>query len=272
MVKPSQGHFIEGIGDDLLYGLGAFLGFMLMTVSALGYFWSTRGSNEEQAIHPDSHEEVESTRTRIQNTQHQNRNGPQNSGQVNQEVSNLGDRHDRNNIRCPICIDEANFSIETNCGHVFCAVCIITYWRTGSWRGPVRCPVCRQVVTILLLNGQETRTNTEENRNIVRNIQEYNRRFSGEPRSLMDYLHDLPTLLRHCLSDFFSIGGLLVMFRVRVILCFIAAIIYFISPLDIIPEAAFGLLGFLDDFMIMLLLAVYVSIIYRQVVAQREAV
>ena len=59
------------------------------------------------------------------------------------------------------------------------------------------------------------------------------------------------------------------MFRVRVVVCVIAAFVYFISPLDLIPEAVFGLLGFLDDVFIILLLAIYISIIYRQIVEAR---
>ena len=59
------------------------------------------------------------------------------------------------------------------------------------------------------------------------------------------------------------------MFRMRVVVCFFAALLYFISPLDLIPEAAFGLLGFLDDFFIIGLLAIYISIIYRQVIEAR---
>lgn len=86
---------------------------------------------------------------------------------------------------------------------------------------------------------------------------------------LLDYIRDLPTLLRHAVTEFFSMGGLIWMFRMRVIICFIAALLYFVSPLDIIPEAAFGILGFLDDLFIFLLLAIYVSIIYRQVMESR---
>ena len=85
----------------------------------------------------------------------------------------------------------------------------------------------------------------------------------------MEVLRDLPTLLRHCLSELFSVGGLVLMFRMRVLICFAAAILYFISPLDIIPEAAFGFLGFLDDLFILLLLAIYISIIYKPFVAER---
>jgi RING finger protein 170 len=86
---------------------------------------------------------------------------------------------------------------------------------------------------------------------------------------LIDYIRDLPTLLRHTWSEFFTVGGLIMMFRIRIVVCVIAAFVYFISPLDIIPEAAFGILGFLDDVFIVLLLAIYISIIYRQFVEAR---
>ena len=86
---------------------------------------------------------------------------------------------------------------------------------------------------------------------------------------LIDYLRDLPTLLRHAFTEFFTVGGLIWMFRLRILVCFIAAFVYFISPLDIIPEAVFGVLGFLDDAFILLLLAIYVTIVYRQYVRSR---
>lgn len=59
------------------------------------------------------------------------------------------------------------------------------------------------------------------------------------------------------------------MLRIRVLICFMAAIMYLISPLDLIPEAVFGILGLLDDLFIVLLLALYVAMIYRQFLANR---
>ena len=59
------------------------------------------------------------------------------------------------------------------------------------------------------------------------------------------------------------------MFRFRIGILVLAAFLYLISPLDILPEAVFGIIGFLDDIFIILLLAIYISIIYRQVVATR---
>ena len=86
----------------------------------------------------------------------------------------------------------------------------------------------------------------------------------------MDYLYDLPALLRHLLKEFFSVGGLVIMFRARIVLCVVAIVVYLVSPLDILPEAVLGILGLLDDLFVLLLVLVYMTIIYRQVVAQRD--
>ena len=143
----------------------------------------------------------------------------------------------------------------------------------------------------------------QERTNVIREIHNYNRRFSGAPRpvctrvllnfwtnscfyfwinlSLLlpnlsspktqwsDYLYDLPTLLRHLTNDFFSFNGLMYMFRIRIVLCVVAAIMYLISPLDMIPEAVFGIFGLFDDIVILLLLAIYVTIIYRRFLSSR---
>jgi len=78
-------------------------------------------------------------------------------------------------------------------------------------------------------------------------------------------------MLRYCLAEFFSFSGLLWMFRLRVLLCFVVALFYLISPLDIIPEAVFGFFGLLDDVFVTLLLAVYISVIYRRLITERAA-
>lgn len=100
-------------------------------------------------------------------------------------------------------------------------------------------------------------------------VNDYNRRFSGQPRSIMERIMDLPTLLRHAFREMFSVGGLFWMFRIRIILCLMGAFFYLISPLDFVPEALFGILGFLDDFFVIFLLLIYISIMYREVITQR---
>lgn len=65
--------------------------------------------------------------------------------------------------------------------------CIITYWKTGRWLGPVACPNCRQTVTILMnyFTPDELREDDSELKNtVLTEVLNYNRRFSGEPRSV----------------------------------------------------------------------------------------
>jgi RING finger protein 170 len=43
---------------------------------------------------------------------------------------------------------------------------------------------------------------------------------------------------------------------------------YLLSPFDIIPEAAFGLIGLLDDLVIVAMFLIYASVLFRNLVAQ----
>ncbi|XP_043094885.1 E3 ubiquitin-protein ligase RNF170 [Puntigrus tetrazona] len=168
-------------------------------------------------------------------------------------------------------------STETNCGHLFCGPCIIAYWRYGTWLGAINCPICRQMVTLLFPLFHDTGLSAQtpdgqvEPALVLSDINDYNRRFSGQPRSLLDRLRDVPTLLRHAFREMFSVGGLFWMFRIRILLCVLGALTYLASPLDFIPEGVVGLLGFMDDFFVILLLFIYISIMYREVVTQRLA-
>ncbi|CAL1529550.1 unnamed protein product [Lymnaea stagnalis] len=253
---PRRSNLIEGVGNEVLFG------FVTFTSSLVGIlFYLNHRQRLGTTIHPDSATEVASTREQLQNE-------AQGSQRPNQRRANH--RND-GQLTCPICLGSASFAVETNCGHVYCGHCFIMYWEHQTWMGAVRCPSCRTQVSLLLLNftSQEHALETDERLQVIDKVNQYNRRFSGEPRTIQEYLQDLPTLLRHAFQEFFSVGGLMWMFRFRIVILVIAAFIYLVSPLDILPEGAFGLIGFLDDIFILLFIAVYISIIYRQVVAGR---
>ncbi|XP_013789291.1 E3 ubiquitin-protein ligase RNF170-like, partial [Limulus polyphemus] len=150
--------------------------------------------------------------------------------------------------------------------------CVLLCWKHGNWRNGISCPVCRQQVSVLLCcfpDQHKRNESKEEIKQILTEINNYNRRFSGAPRPWSEYVSDLPVLLRHMLSEFFSVGSFMYMFRLRVVLCFMAAIMYLVSPLDMIPEALFGIFGLIDDLFIVFLLSVYITIIYRRFLATR---
>ena len=60
------------------------------------------------------------------------------------------------------------------------------------------------------------------------------------------------------------------MSRFRVIVCLVTGVLYAIMPVDLIPEAFLGLLGLVDDVIVIAFLLIQVSVVYRTVVANRD--
>lgn len=85
----------------------------------------------------------------------------------------------------------------------------------------------------------------------------------------MEWYHDAPTLLRHFFQDLFSPQGLLQLWRLRIIMMLLLMIMYLLSPFDLLPEAALGVFGLIDDLMFLLIILIYCTIVYRQVVAHQ---
>lgn len=250
-----ESSLIEGVSNPVLL-------VVILSVALLGALATLLCRNEHHRIHPESQEHVRAVRQQLQ---------------TEQDTSSEPRRQYYSDMFCAVCLQQAELPVETNCGHLYCGSCIIAYWRYGTWPGAINCPICRQLVTLLFPLFQDTgrTTQTEDDQigpaAILGHVNDYNRRFSGQPRSLQDHLRDVPTLLRHAFREMFSVGGLFWMFRIRILLCLVGALAYLASPLDFIPEAVFGLLGFMDDFFIILLLFIYISIMYREVVTQRLA-
>ncbi|KAK0152872.1 E3 ubiquitin-protein ligase RNF170 [Merluccius polli] len=183
---------------------------------------------------------------------------------------------------CPVCLQTANFPVTTNCGHLFCATCLIAYWRYGSWLSAISCPVCRQEVNTLhrLFSESESDRRSKE---VVGDIRDYNKRYSGAPRKVMDYLCDAPLLLHLWARGLTAVGGLVCLFFFRVALCCVGTVVSFSShPLHTVSpssspsssslethQSLCGLLGILDDLVVVVLLLICVINIHQQMAPER---
>ncbi|XP_055946466.1 E3 ubiquitin-protein ligase RNF170-like isoform X1 [Argiope bruennichi] len=256
-MNSNENYIVEGIGNEVLVSVTGFVCIIVGSYFLYQRLMHTRLFDARPDQPSSSAQQLSLVSDRF--------NGNADPNMQRSTRAHYGSDH-----QCPVCLNEPHYPVETNCGHLFCAQCVITYWRHGNWMGAIHCPVCRQLVTALLqcFTNSSDLSSTERVR-LLEEINDYNRHYSGEPRPWLDYLWDLPTLLRHAGSEFFSVGGIMYMFRLRIFLCFIAAVMYLISPLDMIPEAVFGILGLLDDMFVVLLLAIYVTVIYRRFLAAR---
>ncbi|XP_020236614.1 E3 ubiquitin-protein ligase RNF170 isoform X1 [Cajanus cajan] len=201
------------------------------------------------------------------------------------------------NDLCSVC--HANFHIpcQANCSHWFCGNCIMLVWQHGSGARPCKCPLCRRPITLLVPTEDSLRQNHDpEVAQILSKIHAYNRFFGGQPTSLLQVsiynffiisylliitlyltsfllqrMQDLPFLLHRLLREFLDPQrSLPLVIRARVFVAMIASVIYLFSPIDIIPEGVLGIVGLLDDLLIVLICFLHVAALYRSVLYLRH--
>ena len=131
-VTPEQGTVVAGVGDEVL-ALGGCSFALLLGLVAL----YTMKNNQPPQIHPEQAGPVEGARREL---------GVQGEGGERVEGEQSAEVED-----CPICREGLTHTVETNCGHRFCAQCILTYWEHDQWPSPARCAVCRSQVSVAAL-------------------------------------------------------------------------------------------------------------------------
>ncbi|KAL3047523.1 hypothetical protein OYC64_021677 [Pagothenia borchgrevinki] len=182
---------------------------------------------------------------------------------------------------CPVCLQTASFPVQTNCGHLFCAPCLIAYWRHGSWLDAISCPLCRQKVSVLCNLFNESRSDSQS-KEVLGEITDYNKRYSGAPRRVTDYLCDAPLLLQLLTRSLGTMGGLVWLFFFRVALCCVGTVVSITyPPLDPVSSSSSsanplgtdpslcGLLGVLDDLVVVILLLICVININQHMAPER---
>ena len=70
-------------------------------------------------------------------------------------------------------------------------------------------------------------------------------------------------------SELISTGGISFCNRIWIIVLLIFAMIYFISPVDLIPELILGPIGYIDDIGSIIAVLLYVMQLYRRDLSQR---
>ena len=180
---------------------------------------------------------------------------------------------------CPICLDKASFAVETNCAHVYCAQCFLEYHERGGGGGgslllqPVVCPCCRRRVDAIMTRFTSTEESASDMAAILQRVQAYNARFSSQPRSFTESLSDTPTYLRRMGEELrhSPFGVVLMLVRTHFLLSLIGGVLYVVSPIDLLPELVMGVLGLVDDALVLLVICVVLASIYRTATVQRMA-
>jgi RING finger protein 170 len=190
---------------------------------------------------------------------------------------------------CPICLDEAPHWLETNCGHAFHAVCFLEYFRrrqpnhgnnnndnlvdvlqNRATPAPP-CPLCRRQVNALHAVFLPAELAEAAAVPVLQDIAAYNARFSQAPRSVMDMVRDAPLLLRRLWHDLSPGVVLSMLCKFRFMWFMLLTVLYLLSPIDLIPEAVFGVVGLVDDAIVFCMALVICASAYRQLALARAA-
>lgn len=163
------------------------------------------------------------------------------------------------NTDCCVCLSEdCNCPVTSICGHCFCGTCAMNLIEHSSV--PMKCPLCRQECRVLFLPFREERNTNDSLHYLVSNsVTSYNAR--AEHRfPFVNRVRNAPVMLRHLMRSFITFRGHLV-FRLKchIVAAVFVAVCYLVLSTDIIPERVFGLIGFIDDFVVVTFLTVLIA-------------
>ncbi|MBN3292935.1 RN170 ligase, partial [Polypterus senegalus] len=127
-----------------------------------------------------------------------------------------------------------------------------------------------RVTSMYNLSGDTRRGAPEEQ--VLRDIGDYNKRFSGQPRPMSDYLYDMPLFLHLMLRGLFTMSGLIWIFCLRIVVCFFGAVLSLTLSVDVIPEPFCWVLGAVDDLVVVFLVLACMINIHQQMAPDRANV
>eukprot|EP00898_Chlorokybus_atmophyticus_P008034 jgi/Chlat1/8231/Chrsp77S07679 len=164
---------------------------------------------------------------------------------------------------CSVCHEE-HFTrpARTDCGHWFCAACVLRVWQFHGRASmqPAPCPICRSPIKRLTLTRTTSHEGAESEE--TRAIRTYNAVFGSAPIP-MRWRH-APLLAWRAFGALMNPQSCVTLLRsARALFYITAVVIYLLSPFDLVPEGVLGMLGWLDDLVLVGFVLCYARAIMR---------
>ncbi|KAL7227893.1 hypothetical protein ACSBR1_022719 [Camellia fascicularis] len=107
---------------------------------------------------------------------------------------------------CAICFEGFTIPCKTNCGHWFCASCILMFWNYSSALQRCKCPICSRLISKLMPEASLSLRREEDVVQALKKVQGYNRLFVGGAHGFIMLL--LTVFYEICGFDFIPTGAL----------------------------------------------------------------
>ncbi|XP_016539068.2 E3 ubiquitin-protein ligase RNF170 isoform X2 [Capsicum annuum] len=101
---------------------------------------------------------------------------------------------------CPICFGNFTIPCKTNCGHWFCASCILQLWYYRSTLRRCKCPICCCLINKLVPEASLLIQQEEDVVELLKKIRRYNHLYIGGAYGFFLKVLALPLLTRRILQ------------------------------------------------------------------------
>ncbi|GER42889.1 RING/U-box superfamily protein [Striga asiatica] len=122
------------------------------------------------------------------------------AGEISEEVGGYNKELPPADDVCPICFDRFSIPCRSNCGHWFCANCILQFWMLKSSFGPCKCPFCyTQIINLKPETSSPTQT-SDDAIQVLKKVHQYNSLYVSGPLGVFPRLLTLRLFMRRALD------------------------------------------------------------------------
>lgn len=165
---------------------------------------------------------------------------------------------------CPICFGDFTIPCKANCGHWYCANCILQFWNYSSASKPCKCPMCSRYINRLTPESSLSLQQEQEVAEVLKKVVRYNLLFVGGARGLVQKVYELPFFMTRifvAIMDPDTEDSYLQEMR---IFAMALSVLYAATPFDFIPTGSLGIVRVFDYAAITLVLILRLIGIYRR--------
>ncbi|KAG9141851.1 hypothetical protein Leryth_013978 [Lithospermum erythrorhizon] len=147
---------------------------------------------------------------------------------------------------CPICFGDFTLPCKTNCGHWFCAGCILQFWHYRAAFERCKCPICCRQISKLAPDESLLVQEEDEVVRALKSIQQYNCLYVGGVRGLFLKAQSSPLLMKRVFHNLMDPGRLKYNYYTMRFIGLALACLYHACGFDFIPTGTLGVRRLFD--------------------------
>ncbi|KAL6517737.1 hypothetical protein OROMI_033438 [Orobanche minor] len=140
---------------------------------------------------------------------------------------------------CPICFDRFTIPCRSNCGHWFCARCILHFWMFKTSIQPCKCPLCCRPITNL--KPETCDQPSDDVCEILNKVHQYNGLYISGMLGIFHRLLALPLIMRRIFRVLIDPDGLRCIYYGMRIIGLLLALLYEKWEFEFVPTGGLGI-------------------------------